>query len=340
MSHLVEFPGLGLRFTVNEVAFSIGNYDIRWYGVIIAVGFFLAMGYAWRSAKKMSIDMDRLIDAVLAGTVGGIVCARLYYVIFYPGDKYWNDPIQILFIHDGGIAIYGGFIGAMVFGGLVAKWRKLPVPAVLDLASLGFLIGQGVGRWGNFVNQECFGAATTLPWGMLSDNTRAVVPEGPVHPCFLYESILCLLGFVLLHFFTRKLRRYDGQTFILYLIGYGAVRFFIEGTRPDSLMLGSFKISQLVAAAGVVAGVGLLLVFRHRKSLSGCGSAAIVEAMGLEEGEPQLEASTIFGGLPPYEEDADQEASATSGEAPADEDEPQQPKESAEAGDETQKEAE
>lgn len=340
MSHLVEFPGLGLRFTVTEVAFSIGNYDIRWYGVIIAVGFFLAMVYAWRSAKKMNIDMDRLIDAVLAGTVGGIVCARLYYVLFYPGDKYWNDPIQILFIHDGGIAIYGGFIGAMVFGGLVAKWRKLPVPAVLDLASLGFLIGQGVGRWGNFVNQECFGAATTLPWGMLSDNTRAVVPEGPVHPCFLYESILCLLGFVLLHFFTRKLRRYDGQTFILYLIWYGAVRFFIEGTRTDSLMLGSFKISQLVAAAGVVAGVGFLLVFRHRKSLSGCGSAAIVEAMGLEEGDPQLEASTIFGDLPPYEEDAGQEASATSEEAPVEEDETQQPKENTEAGDETKKEAE
>lgn len=310
MSHLVEFPGLGLQFTVNEVAFSIGSYDIRWYGVIIAFGFFLAMVYAWRSAKKMDIDMDRLIDAVLAGTVGGIVCARLYYVLFYPGDKYWNDPIQILFIHDGGIAIYGGFIGAMVFGGLVAKWRKLRVPAVLDLAALGFLIGQGVGRWGNFVNQECFGAATALPWGMLSDNTRAVVPEGPVHPCFLYESLLCLLGFVLLHFFTRKLRRYDGQTFILYIVWYGAVRFFIEGTRTDSLMLGSFKISQLVAAVCVVVGVGLLFLFRHRKSLSGCGSAAVVEAMGLEEGEPQLEASTIFGDLPPYEEDMERNGSA------------------------------
>ena len=154
MSHQVDFPGLGLSFTVNEVAFSIGSYDIRWYGVIIAFGFLLAMIYAFRSVKKMNIDLDRLIDAVIAGTLGGIVCARLYYVLFYPGDKYWNDPIQILYIHDGGIAIYGGFIGAMVFGGLVAKWRKLHVPAVLDLASLGFLIGQGVGRWGNFVNQE------------------------------------------------------------------------------------------------------------------------------------------------------------------------------------------
>ena len=134
-----------------------GSYDIRWYGVIIAFGFLLAMIYAFRSVKKMNIDLDKLIDAVIAGTLGGIICARLYYVLFYPGDKYWNDPIQILYIHDGGIGIYGGLIGATLFGGLVAKWRKLRVPAVLDLASLGYLIGQGVGRWGNYVNQECFG---------------------------------------------------------------------------------------------------------------------------------------------------------------------------------------
>lgn len=309
MSHLVEFPGLGLRFTVNEVAFSIGNYDIRWYGVIIAVGFLLAIGYAAASVKKMNIDMDKLIDAVIAGTVGGIVCARLYYVIFYPGDKYWQDPIQILYIHDGGIAIYGGFIGAMVFGGLVAKFRKMNVPAVLDLASLGFLIGQGVGRWGNFVNQECFGGSTSLPWGMTSDNTQKVVQGSLVHPCFLYESILCLLGFVLLHVFTRKFRRYDGQTFILYIVWYGIVRFFIEGTRTDSLMLGSVKISQLVAACCVVAGIALLIFFRHRNNLSGCGSRHVMESVGLsgpEIGDAPA-GSTIFGDLPPLEEEDDPE---------------------------------
>ncbi|MCI9552700.1 MAG: prolipoprotein diacylglyceryl transferase [Acutalibacter sp.] len=303
MTHVVEFPGLGLTFTVNEVAFSIGNYDIRWYGVLIALGYLLAIIYAWRSVRKMNIDMDRLIDAVLAGTVGGIICARLYYVLFYTGDKYWNDPIQILYIHDGGIAIYGGFIGAMVFGGLVAKWRGLRVPAVLDLASLGFLIGQGVGRWGNFVNQECFGEATTLPWGMLSDNTQRVVPEGPVHPCFLYESILCLLGFVLLHIFTRKFRQYDGQTFLLYIVWYGAVRFFIEGTRTDSLMLGSLRVSQLVAALCVVVGVVLLVVFRHKNTLSGCGNRHVMESMGLSKEESQPQTSTIFGDLPPFEEE-------------------------------------
>lgn len=305
MSHVVEFPGLGLRFTVNEVAFSIGSYDIRWYGIIIAVGFLLAMIYAFRSVKKMNIDLDKLIDAVIAGTLGGIICARLYYVLFYPGDKYWNDPIQILYIHDGGIGIYGGLIGATVFGGLVAKWRKLRVPAVLDLAALGYLIGQGIGRWGNYVNQECFGGETSLPWGMISDNTRRMFPDSPVHPCFLYESLLCLLGFVLLHFFTRKLRRYDGQTFILYLIWYGVVRFFIEGTRTDSLMIGPLKVSQVVAVICVLTGAALLVVFRHRNELSGCGSKYVMESVGLVKTEagPETPHSTIFGDLPPFEED-------------------------------------
>ena len=305
MSHVVEFPGLGLRFTVNEVAFSIGSYDIRWYGIIIAVGFLLAMIYAFRSVKKMNIDLDKLIDAVIAGTLGGIICARLYYVLFYPGDKYWNDPIQILYIHDGGIGIYGGLIGATLFGGLVAKWRKLRVPAVLDLAALGYLIGQGIGRWGNYVNQECFGGETNLPWGMISDNTRRMFPDSPVHPCFLYESLLCLLGFVLLHFFTRKLRRYDGQTFILYLIWYGVVRFFIEGTRTDSLMIGPLKVSQVVAVICVLVGLILLAVFRHRNELSGCGSKYVMESVGLAKTEaaPESPHSTIFGDLPPFEED-------------------------------------
>ncbi len=337
MSHVVEFPKLGVQFTVQEVAFAIGSYEIRWYGVIIALGFLLAMVYAFFSVKKMNIELDRLIDAVIAGTVGGIVCARLYYVLFFPGDKYWNDPIQILYIHDGGIAIYGAFIGAILFGGLVAKWRKLQVPAVLDLASLGFLIGQGVGRWGNFVNQECFGGPTDLPWGMQSDNTLAVSPSRPVHPCFLYESLLCLLGFVLLHIFTRKFRRYDGQTFILYLVWYGAVRFFIEGTRTDSLMIGSLKVSQVVAAVCVVAGLAVLFFLRHRNTLSGCGSKYVMESVGLAKAEvdPDLQNSTIFGDLPPFEEG--EEDSKEEPDHPDNKDETPSPKVEEEAsGEETQ----
>lgn len=314
-THVVTFPKLGWSFTVNEVAFSIGSFQVRWYGVIIALGFLLALIYASRSCKKMDIDMDRLVDAVLVGLIGSVICARLYYVIFYPGDKYWKDPMEILKIHEGGLAIYGGVIGAVVFGGIMAKIRKLRVPAVLDLTSLGFLIGQGVGRWGNFVNQEAFGSATDLPWGMYSDNTVAVV-GGSAHPCFLYESLLCLLGFLLLHIFTRKFRRYDGQTFLLYIVWYGACRFFIEGLRTDSLMLHfvNLRVSQVLAAVCVVVGVILLIAFRHKTSLTGCGSKKVREAVGLAQSPAAAaEGSTIFTSLPDEESEpseAEESASA------------------------------
>ena len=307
MTHEITFPHLGLEFTVNTVAFSIGNFNVYWYGIIIAVGFLLALVYASFSCKKMNIDINRLFDVVIVGLIAGVVCARLFYVVFYPGDKYLKNPAEIFRIHDGGLAIYGGLIGAGVFGSLMAKVRKLKVAAVLDIASLGFLIGQGVGRWGNFINQEAFGGATDLPWGMHSDNTAAVV-EGNVHPCFLYESLLCLLGFVLLHFFTRKFRRYDGQTFLLYIVWYGACRFFIEGLRTDSLIIPGtvLRVSQVIAAVCVVAGIALLIVFRHKTSLTGCGDPHIMEAVCLDEVPPVEEEeehapSTIFGDLPEEE---------------------------------------
>lgn len=305
MTYNVTFPHLGLEFNINPVAFSIGSFHVYWYGIIIAAGFLLALIYASFSCKKMNIDINRLFDVVIVGLITGVIFARLFYVVFYPGDKYWKNPLEIFQIHDGGLAIYGGIIGAVVFGSLMAKLRKLKVTAVLDIAALGFLIGQCVGRWGNFINQEAFGSATELPWGMHSENTAAVV-DGNVHPCFLYESLLCLLGFVLLHFFTRRFRRYDGQTFLLYIVWYGACRFFIEGLRTDSLIIPGtgLRVSQVIAAACVVAGIILLVLFRHRTSLTGCGDRRVMEAVGLVESTalPEDETpSTIFGNLPPEE---------------------------------------
>lgn len=305
MTYNVTFPHLGLEFNINPVAFSIGSFHVYWYGIIIAAGFLLALIYASFSYKKMNIDINRLFDVVIVGLIAGVIFARLFYVVFYPGDKYWKNPLEIFQIHDGGLAIYGGIIGAVVFGSLMAKLRKLKVTAVLDIAALGFLIGQCVGRWGNFINQEAFGSATELPWGMHSENTAAVV-DGNVHPCFLYESLLCLLGFVLLHFFTRRFRRYDGQTFLLYIVWYGACRFFIEGLRTDSLIIPGtgLRVSQVIAAACVVAGIILLVLFRHRTSLTGCGDRRVMEAVGLVESTalPEDETpSTIFGDLPPEE---------------------------------------
>ena len=279
MSH-VEFPGLGWSFDINSTAFSIGSFEIKWYGLLIATGFLLAVIYAMVMCKKMNINRSRLLDTIIVGLIAGVIGARLYYVIFYPGDKFIKDPISIFYIHEGGLGIYGGIIGALLVGGLFAKFRKQNVLAVLDIGVLGFLIGQAIGRWGNFVNQEAFGEPTSLPWGMVSENTLAVSPDSPVHPCFFYESMWCVLGFIVLHIFTTKFRQYDGQTFLLYLIWYGTGRFFIEALRTDSLYVPylPIKVSQLVAVVTILAGIVLLIVFRNRRILAGCGLKQVMAA--------------------------------------------------------------
>lgn len=303
MTHLVQFPNLGISVEINPVALQFGDFKIYWYGILIGIGFLLAILYGFSSCKKMNINKDHLFDAIIAGLIGGIIGARLYYVIFYPGDKYLQNPMEVFNIKEGGLGIYGGIIGGLLCGALVAKWRKMRVFAVLDVASLGYLIGQCIGRWGNFVNQEAFGCATDLPWGMYSDRTAEEV-VGNVHPCFLYESLLCLLGFILLHFFTRHLRRYDGQTFLLYIVWYGVTRFFIEGLRTDSLLLPGIdlRVSQVLAAVSALVAIVLLIVFRKCSKLSGCGSRRVMEANGiqLEEQSEQFDSdaeSTILSGM-------------------------------------------
>lgn len=259
----VEFPKLGLTLSVNPVAISINDFNIYWYGIIIGMGFLLALAYAFFNLKRFGIEREKFFDCVLVGLVTGILGARLYYVLFRL-DYYLANPSEILMIHNGGLAIYGGIIGALLGGCITARVKKLPIPAILDIAVLGFLIGQGIGRWGNFINQEAFGTPTDLPWGMMSENTGGVA----VHPCFLYESLWCLLGFVLLHFFSQKFRKYDGQIFLLYLVWYGFERMIVEGLRTDSLYLpfGNIRVSQLLAALTCIAGIVMLIVFRKRTS--------------------------------------------------------------------------
>ena len=276
MVYHVQFPGLGLDLTINRVALAIGGFNIYWYGVIIAAGMLLAMLYAFRNAVDYGIDSDRLVDVVAIGTVMAIVCARIYYVAMAPFA--YQSLWEMIDIRKGGIAIYGAVIGAFVFGALAAKWRKVPPLPLFDLVSLGFLIGQGIGRWGNFVNQEAFGTNTTLPWGMYSEGTCnylssvqetlaaqgvAVDPSLPVHPTFLYESIWCLLGFFLLWAYMKR-RKFHGELILMYVMWYGAERFFVEGLRTDSLMVGSFRISQVIAAVSVIAALCIWLALRKK----------------------------------------------------------------------------
>ena len=174
MTNLVQFPGLGLSFELSRVAFSIGDMDIYWYGVCIAFGLCLALVFAFRRCTEFGIDADSMVDVILIGVVLGIASARLYYVAMAPYnyDTIWD----VLAVRDGGLAIYGGIIGAFVFGGLACKWRGVPVLPMFDLAGMGFLIGQGCGRWGNFFNQEAFGCNTTLPGYVQRSNGR--LPDG------------------------------------------------------------------------------------------------------------------------------------------------------------------
>lgn len=269
---------------INPVAFTIGSLEVRWYGLFIGLGMILAILYASHYAKKFGVDGDRMFDVAILSIVIGVLGARLYYVLFnlseYKNASFWD----ILNIRDGGLAIYGGIICGMLSGWLLCKWRKVKILPMMDLASIGFLIGQTLGRWGNFTNQEAFGCNTDLPWGMYSLRTNAyltahrlelldrgivVNPAQMVHPCFLYESLWCLLGFLLIHFFVRKNRRYDGQILLLYIFWYGLGRFWIEGLRTDSLMWGPYRISQLIAAVCVFTAGILLRNLRKRRSIFG-----------------------------------------------------------------------
>jgi phosphatidylglycerol:prolipoprotein diacylglycerol transferase len=258
----VSFPGLGWNFQINPVAIKIGNFEIMWYGIIIATGFLLAFLYGLKNCKRFNLDPEKFTNIALVALICGIIGARLYYVIFFPGNQYINNPLSILNIHQGGLAIYGGIIGGITGGIIVSKIQKQSIPNVLDIAALGLLIGQGIGRWGNFVNQEAFGELTDLPWRMVSENTFGL----GVHPCFLYESVWCLIGFILLHIFSKKYYRYKGQIFLLYIVWYGMERFIVEGIRTDSLFVPGIdlRVSQVLALACVFIGTVLLIVFRKK----------------------------------------------------------------------------
>lgn len=260
----------GIDITLKPIAFSLSlfgrQWDVYWYGIIIATGFFLAIVYGWANAKRFGIDKDKMLDVVLVAAPVAIFCARLYYVIF---DGVKCESIADFFGFGNnsgvaGIAIYGAVIGAFVSGGLMCKLKKIKITDMFDLGALGFLIGQGIGRWGNFVNQEAYGSFTNSSfWGMESNKTIAEMGEGLVHPCFLYESIWCILGFFIIHKLSKN-RSFSGEVFLMYCAWYGFGRGFIEILRTDSLMWGNIKISCLLAFLLCAASVTAIIVIRNK----------------------------------------------------------------------------
>ena len=255
---VISFPFLKLEINPPRVL-SLGPLSIHLYGMAIALGLLLAVMYACRRSKEFGIKEDDLLDGVLWVTPFAIVCARIYYCAF-SWDQYAADPISVLYIWQGGIAIYGGVIGAVLGVIVFCKIKKLKIAMVLDLVLMSFLIGQSLGRWGNFFNREAFGAETEsfLRMGLtntLTGETRYY------HPTFLYESAWNALGFVLLHFVSKR-RRYDGQVALCYAAWYGLGRCIIEGLRMDSLWWGPFRVSQLLAGVSCVTAVSVL-VWQH-----------------------------------------------------------------------------
>ena len=287
----ISFPGLGIEINPGY-GFEIGPLSVRYYGIILAFGLLLACIYGLRRGKDFGLSQDDILDGALMIIPFAIICARAYYCAF-AWHEFRANPIEVLYIWQGGIAIYGGVIGAAI--GIVAYclFKKIPIATTLDITAVSFLIGQAIGRWGNFFNREAFGAETEsfLRMGLEHAVTGNVTYH---HPTFLYESVWNAVGFVILHFLSKR-RKYDGQVALGYAAWYGLGRCFIEGLRTDSLYWGPFRVSQILAAISCFAAVAVLIImaFReHDPAKLYVNRVAAMEAAKAEEAEETMEAST------------------------------------------------
>ncbi len=267
----LSFPGLGIgEFSVNEVAFSIGNLSVAWYGIIVTLAIAAVCARVYVGATKLGYNVDDVLDYFIYSILRGIVCARIYYVVFYGLDRYivtdgsfWHNLsesfMNIIGVWNGGIAIYGGIIGVVLAIFIVSKVKKIPFFPILDFGGHGAMLGQAIGRWGNFFNAEAHGGKTDIFCRMGITNGLGVTEY--YHPTFLYESLWNTLGFIIIYFLSKK-RNYGGQTFIMYCTWYGFGRMFIEGLRTDSLYIGDtgIRVSQLLGFLFFVTGTVLLIV--------------------------------------------------------------------------------
>lgn len=270
---IIRFPNLGFELLVGQ-SFKIFGFEIAYYGVVIAIAMLAGAAIAYYEAKRTGQSVDDYIDYTLFGIVGGVICARLYYVIF-EWDSYKDNLLQIFNIRGGGLAIYGGVIGAVIAAIIFCKVKKIKFFKFADTAVLGLLLGQIIGRWGNFFNREAYGSYTNnifamqIPVGdatVVNDN-NLVISNGiefvQVHPTFLYESVLNLLLLALIIIFRDK-KKFYGETLLRYFMGYGLIRFFIEGLRSDQLQFHGVAVSQVLSAVLFVAALAVIIVMRFR----------------------------------------------------------------------------
>ncbi len=294
----ISFPGLGIdEFPLKKAAFNVFGRDIVWYGIIITIGILLAVAYVcYRAKKDEGIKIDDVFDYAIYLVFFGVIGARLYYVLMefdsYKGKTIGQTLMNMIAIWEGGLAIYGGIIAGAIALLCVSLYKKINVRKAFDMVSPAVMIGQILGRWGNFFNAEAYGRETTLPWRM---GIRAPGEEQAifVHPTFLYESLWNLVGFILINLFYRK-KRYDGQVFVMYITWYGFGRMFIEGLRTDSLYVGDFRISQVIAFICFFFGLAILTameIVHHLRAAEIRKANALANAAVVNDDEPVEEES-------------------------------------------------
>lgn len=282
MQKTIIFPNLGLQLDNVGKSLSVFGFEIAFYGMIIGIGILAGAALAMYRAKKTNQNPEFYIDLTIYGVIFGIIGARIYYVLF-SWEMYKDNLLSIFNIREGGLAIYGGVIGAVITVFVLARIRKVSPGLLLDTACFGLVLGQAIGRWGNFFNREAFGEYTNGLFAMQipinevrsSDVTQAMrshlemidgVGYIQVHPTFLYESIWCLLVLALLFFYSRR-KIFNGELFLVYLAGYGFGRFWIESLRTDQLLIPGigFPVSQALAAILTIGSV--VCIIRQRKQI-------------------------------------------------------------------------
>lgn len=281
MHTMIEFPNLGIYLENVGKAVTVFNFDIAYYGITIGIGMLMGILIASWQAKRVGVNPEHIVDLAMYGIIFGIIGARIYYVVF-SWDMYKDDPLSVFNLREGGLAIYGGVIAAIITVIIFGKVKKISAPLLFDAAGPGLILGQAIGRWGNFFNREAFGEYTDNLLAMRipidavrkSDVTELMrehiqtidgVDFIQVHPTYLYESFWCLMILVIMLVFT-KYKKFDGEVFLIYLLGYGFGRVWIEGLRTDQLLLPvvELPVSQLLAGLLIVGSLSAIVVIRMR----------------------------------------------------------------------------